>query len=211
MPAADRRRAILDVVIPLLIEKGPAITTAEMAKAANIAEGTIFRVFPDKPAVIFEAVKVAMDPAPAAREIGAISSSASMRNQLGEAARVLHEHFARMTALGESLSSVAALRSAPAGDSRARDVQARGTQAQGAQAQDVHELIKESAAVISMALMKLFERHRAVLRVSPAEAAAAFRGLVFASGHPLLPPEERLPIDKAVSILLAGITKRGRA
>jgi AcrR family transcriptional regulator len=200
MAAADRRRAILDVVIPLLIEKGPAITTAEMAKAANIAEGTIFRVFPDKPAVIFEAVKLAMDPTPAAEAIGAISPSASLRIQLAEAARVLLEHFARMAALGESLRSVSALRSAQAWDTRAQDVR-----------QDIHQLIKESAAVISSALMKLFERHRAVLRVSPAEAAAAFRGLVFASGHPLLPPDERLPIDTAMGILLAGITKRGRA
>ena len=38
MAAADRRRAILDVVVPLLIEKGSAITTAEIAQAANIAE-----------------------------------------------------------------------------------------------------------------------------------------------------------------------------
>ncbi len=188
MAPADRRRAILDVVTPLLIEKGSALTTAEMAQAANIAEGTIFRVFPDKPAVIFEAAKAAMEPTPVAEAIAAISPSAPMRTQLAEAARVLLDRFNRMMALGESLRSVSALHA-----DRQRDVT---------------RLVKESAAVISAALVKLFERHRAALRVSPSQAAAAFRGLVFASGHPLLLPNERLAIDEAVSILLSGIAKR---
>ncbi|MEO8465691.1 MAG: TetR/AcrR family transcriptional regulator [Gammaproteobacteria bacterium] len=187
MAAADRRRAILDVVVPLLIEKGASVTTAEVAKAADIAEGTIFRVFPDKSALIFEAVKASMDPAGVANAIRAISASAPMRVGLAEAAAVLRDYFNRMAALGESLRSVSAL--------------------QGARQRDVGRLIKESSAVISAALAELFERHRATLRVPPSSAIAAFRGLVFASAHPLLPPRERLAIDDAVSILLLGIAK----
>jgi hypothetical protein len=61
--------------------------------------------------------------------------------------------------------------------------------------------------VISAALTELFDRHRDTLRVSPATATAAFRGLVFASAHPLLPPRERLPMEETVSILLSGIAK----
>jgi AcrR family transcriptional regulator len=187
MAAADRRRSILDVVVPLLIEKGSSVTTAEMAQAADIAEGTIFRVFPDKSALIFEAVKATMDPARVADAIRAIGPSAPMTAQLAEAARVLRDHFNQMTALGESLRSVSAL--------------------PGARQRDVGKLIKESSAVISAALGDLFERHRAALRVPPSSAIAAFRGLVFASAHPLLPPRERLAIEEAVSILLSGIGK----
>jgi AcrR family transcriptional regulator len=187
MPAADRRRAILDVVVPLLVEKGSALTTAEVARAAGIAEGTIFRVFPDKCALIYEAVKATMDPAPVADAIRAIGPSAPMAVQLGEAVRVLRDHFNRMTALGDSLRSVSAL--------------------PGAQKRDVGRLIKESSSVISAALAELFERHRAALRVPPATATAAFRGLVFASAHPLLPPRERLAMEETVSILLSGIAK----
>jgi AcrR family transcriptional regulator len=187
MPAADRRRAILDVVVPLLVAKGSALTTAEVARAAGIAEGTIFRVFPDKCALIYEAVKATMDPAPVADAIRAIGPSASMTAQLAEAVRVLRDHFNRMSSLGESLRSVAA--------------------PPGAQKRDVGRLIKESSTVISAALLELFERHRAALRVSPATATAAFRGLVFASAHPLLPPRERLAMEETVSILLSGIAK----
>ena len=191
MVAGDRRRAILDVVIPLLVEKGSSVTTAEIAQAAEIAEGTIFRVFPDKSAVIFEAVKAAMDSAQVAKAIGAISPSVPMREQLVEAARVLLDYLNRMAALGESLRSGSALH-------RARQ-------------RDVGELIKRSSAAITAALADLFERHRAALRVPPATAIAAFRGLVFASAHPLLPPRERLAIEDAVSILLSGIAKPERS
>src|SRR6185295_5064952 len=144
MAAADRRRAILEVVVPLLIEKGASVTTAQVARAADIAEGTIFRVFPDKSALIFEAVKATMDSTHVADAIRAIDPSAPMRVRLAEAAGVLRDHFNRMAALGESLRSVSAL--------------------QGAKQRDVGRLIKESSAVISAALGDLFEPHRAALR-----------------------------------------------
>ena len=56
----DRRRAIVEAVIPLLVERGATATTRQMAEAAGIAEGTIFRVFPDKAALIHEAVRVSL-------------------------------------------------------------------------------------------------------------------------------------------------------
>jgi AcrR family transcriptional regulator len=185
MVADDRRKAILDVVIPLLHAKGSSLTTAEIAQAAKIAEGTIFRVFPDKPAVILEAVKAAMDATPVAEAIRAISVEAPMRTQLVEAARVLRDYFNRMVTLGESLRS--------------------GSPMHRARPQDMAALIKRSSDTISAALAELFARHRAVLRVPPAAAKSAFRGLVFASAHPLLPPKERLALEDAVSILLSGI------
>jgi AcrR family transcriptional regulator len=190
MVADDRRKAILDVVIPLLRAKGSSLTTAEIAQAANIAEGTIFRVFRDKPAVILEAVKFAMDATPVAEAIRAISAEAPMRTQLVEAATVLRDYFNRMVALGESLRT--------------------GSPVHRARPQDMAALIKSSSDTISAALAELFARHRAVLRVPPAAAKAAFRGLVFASAHPLLPPKERLALEDAVSILLSGIAEPER-
>jgi AcrR family transcriptional regulator len=187
MAAADRRHAILDVVIPLLIEKGSSVTTAEMAQAAGIAEGTIFRVFPDKSALIYEAVKVTMDPNPVAHAIRAIRPSAPMRTQFTKAARVLLDHFNRVIALAELL------RSMPGPHDAGKC--------------DVRRLITESSAVISKALTGLFERHGEALRVPPSTAVAALRGLIFASGHPLLSPRERLTVEEVVSILLSGIAE----
>ena len=64
MSSDNRRRAIVEAVIPLLIEQGANVTTREIAGAAGIAEGTIFRVFPDKCALIHEAIKAGMDRRP---------------------------------------------------------------------------------------------------------------------------------------------------
>lgn len=52
MPPAQRRAAIIEAVRPLLIEHGEAVTVRQIADAAGVAEGTIFRVFADKDELI---------------------------------------------------------------------------------------------------------------------------------------------------------------
>ena len=63
MAPEDRRQAIVEVLIPLLVERGSDVTTKEVAQAADIAEGTIFRVFPDKRSLFLAAAEEAINPA----------------------------------------------------------------------------------------------------------------------------------------------------
>jgi AcrR family transcriptional regulator len=63
MNREDRRAAILDAVLPLIREHGFDVSTRQIAEAAGIAEGTIFRVFPDKMALLCAALDQAMDQA----------------------------------------------------------------------------------------------------------------------------------------------------
>jgi AcrR family transcriptional regulator len=185
MATADRRKAILDAAVPLLIKRGPAVTTSEIAQAAEIAEGTIFRVFPDKSALIFDAVELTMDPARVARGIKDIAAHKSFEARLADAARLLSDYFNQVTAIGECL----------------RALSLQGSVRHG----DVGKMVKESSAIITAALTDFFSQHRAALRVPPSSAVAAFRGLVFASVHPMLPPRDRLKTDEVAQILMSGI------
>ena len=48
MSPEDRREAIVAATVPLLFTHGANVTTSQIAKAAGIAEGTVFRAFKDK-------------------------------------------------------------------------------------------------------------------------------------------------------------------
>ncbi|WP_202107040.1 TetR/AcrR family transcriptional regulator [Agromyces seonyuensis] len=64
MSPDDRRIAIARAAVPLLVEHGRDVTTKQLAEAAGVAEGTLFRVFDDKDAIIDAAVVEFLDPAP---------------------------------------------------------------------------------------------------------------------------------------------------
>lgn len=185
MSPEARRNAILEAVIPLLVERGASVTTADMAQAADIAEGTIFRVFPDKAALIFEAVKKTMDPDSVRAAIESIDPDQSLQGQLTAAGRILLERFERVSALAEVLRSMPD----PSNGRRAA----------------AHGFVTQANTAISVAVAELFERHTDQLLVTPARAAAAFRGLIFASANPWMVPGERLTIDEVVSVLSSGI------
>ncbi len=68
----ERRSAIVEATIPLLLEHGDQVTTRQIATAAGIAEGTIFRVFHDKDALIDAAVDAALDPSQMEEQLAAI-------------------------------------------------------------------------------------------------------------------------------------------
>src|SRR5437870_3994755 len=61
LPPEERRETIVRATLPLLLEHGEMVTAREIADAAGIAEGTIFRVFPDKDALISAVLDAAYD------------------------------------------------------------------------------------------------------------------------------------------------------
>ncbi|WP_245885870.1 TetR/AcrR family transcriptional regulator [Xylanimonas oleitrophica] len=82
----DRRAAVIDAVMPLVAERGPDVTTKELAAAAGVAEGTLFRVFPDKHSLVGEAaiegLRRASRPAETRAELAAVDRSAPLEQRL---------------------------------------------------------------------------------------------------------------------------------
>lgn len=82
------------------------MTTAEIAEAAGVSKRTIFKVFPDKATLIYEAVKTILDPAPTRDSLQKIDASAPLDAQLVAAGQILLERLDRATALVEVLRSM---------------------------------------------------------------------------------------------------------
>ena len=62
MTPEDRRAMIAEQAIPLFIEFGSSLTTRQLAESLGIAEGTIFRAFGDKDALVRASVRGVLRP-----------------------------------------------------------------------------------------------------------------------------------------------------
>jgi AcrR family transcriptional regulator len=82
LPPDERRAAILLAIQPVLLERGAGVTTRELAEAAGVAEGTLFRAFTDKVTLIRAAVWTAIDPAEAVPDIDAVDRDLPLRERL---------------------------------------------------------------------------------------------------------------------------------
>src|SRR3954451_15091468 len=80
LPPDERRAAIVTAVLPVLRERGADATTRELAAAAGVAEGTLFRVFPDKKAIVRAAVEQVIDPRPLVAELEGIGPDVDVRS-----------------------------------------------------------------------------------------------------------------------------------
>lgn len=188
LPPADRRREIVEAVIPLLLEKGSALSTREIAEAAGIAEGTVFSVFPDKASVIVEAIKATVDPESARAALARIPGNIPVEEQLEQAAGILMERGERIGILVGVL----------------RTMHATGT----GKLEGAHRYLKDSHASMLCALSELFDRHSQGIKTTPARAAVVFWGLVFANAHSLVEDEDKLDAAAMVDMVLHGIASR---
>ncbi len=105
LPADERRAAIVAATLPLLLEHGERVTTRQIADAAGIAEGTIFRVFDDKDALLAAVIEAALDPAPLEEAIGAIDPDLPFEAALGAAIEVLQRRVIDVFHLASSVGS----------------------------------------------------------------------------------------------------------
>lgn len=188
-PAMDpdqRRAMIVAAALPLVVEYGASVTTAKIARAAGIGEGTIFRVFADKDALLAACLAEALRPDDTTAHLAAIDLDQPLAARLTEAADTVRAHMARIGAVIGALAAAGRLeRPAPTGDRRPD----RSTGLEAPRA----------------ALAALFEPDRDRLRLAPERLADAFQQLLM-PGRPGGP--EPLATPELVDLFLHGALSR---
>jgi len=94
LPPEERRARIVEATLPLLLAHGAALTTRQIAEAAGIAEGTIFRVFPDKETLIAAVVDAALDTSAVDAALEAIDAGLPLERRLVAAVDILRRRMA---------------------------------------------------------------------------------------------------------------------
>ncbi len=193
----DRRRTIIEAVRPLLIEHGDRLTTRMIAEAAGIAEGTIFRVFADKDALLHAVAADTLDPADADDQLraalhGCVDLSAKVRVA---ADLMLHRS-------DQVVAVMMALRKQWMAAHLRLHEQADRSPGPPQYVVDAHRALLER-------LTEVFEPHRDELDVPPERAALMLRTLVIGSRHPGVGSEDRLDADEIAEVLLNGIHRSG--
>lgn len=187
LPPDARRAALISATLPLIRKRGIDVSTRLIAQAAGVAEGTIFRVFPDKDSLIRATVDAAFDPAPVVGALERIDPALPLRERLIEVVRIVQSWITVVIDL------IMALRwNRPPGEKPPRR--------------------PKPSTVISAAVARLIEPDRGELRVPPAEAARLLHLLLFSGSHPGITNGRLLAPREIVDVILDGVRRHpGRA
>lgn len=103
LPPDERRSMIISAALPLLLEHGEAVTTYQIAQAAGIAEGTVFRVFDTKEELIEAVIDRFIDRGPTERAIAALDTSVGIEQAVVAVVKLVQ---ARVAEVWQLISSV---------------------------------------------------------------------------------------------------------
>jgi AcrR family transcriptional regulator len=179
-----------------------ALTTARIARAADLAEADVLAVFADTEAVmqacvaaLTEALTAVFDPAEDVREIGAIGTAQPLASRLVKVIDILDAYNRRVRVDLDDLLPASVPADAP--DSRPSG--------------SVAELrsLTSSSSEIREAVATLLEPDQRHLRLPAPVLAAAFVGMTFGGVRPPRPDQPPLSAEQVVDLFLHGALAAG--
>lgn len=190
LPAGERRLALIEATLPLLHQHGRAVTTRQIADAAGVAEGTIFRVFTSKDELVDEAVIHAFRSGTFVAELEGVDADLPLRERLIQIAGLLQARFISSFGLIRALGMMGPPDAVRADADRRRDWRAH----------------------VAHAITALIDPDADLLRVPPAEVTRVLRLLVFAGSHAEITDGELMTPEEIVDTVLVGLLAdpRGR-
>ena len=179
MTPEDRRHALVEATLPLLLEHGRGVTTKQIADAAGIAEGTIFRVFDAKDDLVVAAVEKALDMEPFLADLEAVDMDQPLRERLTALCTLLQERFRDIFALMTAMGMVG-----PPKD---------------------HRHMEEGRRRAETVMVAVVAPDADLLTCTPVQLVHMLRMLTFSGTHPHISDGHVLTPDQIVGTLLDGV------
>jgi AcrR family transcriptional regulator len=186
LPLDERRAALIAATEPLLERFGREVSTRQIAQAAGVAEGTIFRAFPTKEALIDAVIEDAYDIRHTCDELAHVDLGLSLEERLVAAVGILQERFRRLFALFGPLQ----LRK----EALDRD--------------SFRAKHRADSELLNGAIAILIKPDQDRLRLDALEVAGALRAITFAMSHHMIGEQRLAQPEQIVDLVLYGVCRQ---
>jgi AcrR family transcriptional regulator len=183
LPLDERRAALIVATEPLLERFGREVSTRQIAEAAGVAEGTIFRAFATKEDLIDAVIEDAYNVERTCKDLAEIDLGLSLEQRLVAAVVILQERLRKVVALFWSLR----LRK----ETHDRDCFRAKQQAEN--------------ELLNTAIASLIKPDQDQLRLAAWDAASMLRAITFSMSHHILGDVRLAEPQQIVDLVLYGI------